>query len=116
MYQKGDVRVKRLSEISPFKQMKEFFGWLAQNVGVKHPVISTVAVMIIAGIGWNVFVRYVVGTKSEGSQPSITQKAGDAQCSNIVVTGGSVSATCPTGNGKTDDTEKKDAAPPNQNR
>lgn len=100
----------------PFKQMKDFFGWLAQNVGVKHPIISTVVVMILAGFAWNVFVRYAASTKSEGSQTFITQKAGDAQCSNIVGTGGSVSVACPTEDGKTDDTENKHSPMPSEVR
>jgi hypothetical protein len=97
---------------SPFKEMKDFLNWIAQNFGVKHPIISTMVVMVLAGVGWNVFVRYVVGTKSEPIQPAtITQTSGNAACSNIVNTGGSVSTSCSSENGKNNDAKKDSSLP-----
>jgi hypothetical protein len=106
--------VKKLNEIFPFKQMQDFLKWFAQNAGVKHPIVSTAIVMVLAAVAWNIFVVYANGSKAEGSQTSVTQEAGDAKCSNIVATGGSVSVACAPENGKADDHGKKDSIPPNK--
>jgi hypothetical protein len=92
--------------------MADFFKWLAQNAGVKHPIASTVIAMVLAGVAWRAFVFYVAGTASPSSQPRVTQTASDAQCTNVVVTGGSASVACSSEKGKTDDTEKKSSGAP----
>jgi hypothetical protein len=87
--------------------------WLAQTAGVRHPVISTIIVMLLFGVAWNIFVSFVKATeqKATATPPSITQTTKDASCSNIVVTGGNAAVACPSENGKTDDTKRQKPSP-----
>lgn len=89
--------------------MPEFLKWIAQNFGAKYPYLSTGLAMLLAAVFWQVFVQFATRSVSTSSQPQITQTSKDAPCSNIVVTGGSASANCSTGEEGTDDAEKKGA-------
>lgn len=94
--------------------MNEFIKWIAQNLGVKYPIISTVVVMILAAIGWRSFVHYV-SRDSHPTAGSIVQESGSSVgCSNIVASG-SASVNCSASEGqKVDNKDQNHAKAPDK--
>ena len=70
--------------------VKDALKWLAINFGSKHPYISTLCAMVLAGFCWIVFYKSVSASAAKNSviQTKITQKATQPTCGNIVQTGG----------------------------
>jgi hypothetical protein len=86
----------------PWKVLK----FLVGGVGVKHPILSTVIVMILFGGAWYGLVCYyrseqmaVPPSPSLVPVPAQVKTAVDSPCSNNSVTaGGTVSIECPPSN------------------